>query len=435
MKLKLILSLALVTMLVSNCKKNDYNPSAKKYPADVANAWMQLHIKLTRSTAGYNSIVSDRSFGYAGITLYESILPGIPGGISLLSQIGGTPVNATKKSNDYYWPASLNAAMAYITKQFFESTSAANMITIDSLENAYKTKFQSEADADKIKNAEDYGVQVAASIFEWSKTDGGHQAYKNIVDPNYVPPVGQGLWIPTPPAFAPPVHPHWGSNRSFIANSASLTQPGPPITYSEVIKSPFYEMVNQLYTISLSLTHEDSTVAKIWGDQPGNLNVPAHATNILTQLIVLNKMDLYEAAAAYALHGIAMNDASISVFKTKYTYNLIRPISYIRNVMQQTTWNSVIPTPPHPEYPAAHAVISAASAAVLERIFGKNYTFTDHSYDNTYGARSFNSFEDYAAEAGHSRLLAGIHYGPSIATGLIQGKKIGEMVNKLKVKN
>lgn len=146
-------------------------------------------------------------------------------------------------------------------------------------------------------------------------------------------------------------------------------------------------------------------------------------------------MDLYSAAAAYALHGIAMNDASISTFKTKYTYNLLRPITYIRNVMQHTTWNSVLPTPPHPEYTAAHAVVSAASAAVLENIFGKNYHFTDHSYDGSYGSRSFNSLADYAAEAGHSRLLAGIHYGPSIATGLIQGKKIGEMVNKLKVIN
>lgn len=146
-------------------------------------------------------------------------------------------------------------------------------------------------------------------------------------------------------------------------------------------------------------------------------------------------MNLFEAAAAYALHGIAMNDASISVLKTKYTYTLIRPISYIRNVFKIDNWNSVIPTPPHPEYSAAHAVISAASAAVLENIFGKNYAFTDHTYDNTYGTRSYQSFDDYAKEAGHSRLLGGLHYGPSVDTGLIQGRKVGMMVNKLKLNN
>ena len=434
MKRKFILPLAMALLLFS-CNKHDHFPVENKYSADVANDWMQLQIKMTRSTAGYNSVVSNRSFGYAGITLYESISAGVPGGKSLLPQIGGKAVAPTKGREDYYWPASLNAAMASITKQFFVTTSAANMVTIDSLENAYKARFKNEADGYKITNAETYGVQVANSIFEWSKTDGAHEAYKHIVDPTYVAPVAPGLWVPTPLAMAPPVHPHWGDNRSFIANSAEVTQPGSPTVYSESAKSPFYRMVNELYTISLSLTHEDSTVAKIWGDQPGNLNVPAHATNILTQLIVLNKMDLYAAAEAYALHGIAMNDASISVFKTKYKYNLLRPITYLRKVMLKSEWNSVLPTPPHPEYTAAHAVVSAASAAVLENIFGRNYHFTDYSYAGSYGTRSFNSFQDYANEAGHSRLLAGIHYGPSIATGLIQGRKIGEMVNRLKVRN
>lgn len=85
MKLKLVLSLALVTMLVSNCKKNDYIPPKKTYSSDVANAWMQLQIKLTKSTAGYNSVVSDRSFGYAGITMYESIFAAVPGGMFLVA--------------------------------------------------------------------------------------------------------------------------------------------------------------------------------------------------------------------------------------------------------------------------------------------------------------------------------------------------------------
>lgn len=436
MKVRLLVSIAILITAFSNCKKHDFpDPSPKKYSADVANAWMQLHIKLTRTTAGYNSVVSDRSFGYAGITLYEALSSGSPGYKSLLSQIGGSPVIPDKTKEKYFWPASVNAAMAIITKNFFESTSPANKITIDSMEAAFTAQFKNESDADKIQNAVAYGQKVAAAIFEWSKTDGGHEAYKHIVDPAYVPPTGPGLWIPTPPAFGPAVLPHWGDNRSFIANSAELTQPGPPLAYSEDVKSPFYQMVNELYTISLLLSHEDSTIAKFWGDQPGNLNVPAHATNILTQLIDDSKMDLSAAVAAYALHGIAMNDAIISNFKTKYKYNLIRPVSYIRNVMGNATWNSVLPNPPTPEYSAAHAAVSSASATVLEKIFGKNYKFTDHSYDNSYGTRSFNSFEEYAKEAGRSRLLAGIHYSPSIAVELIQGKKIGDLVNQLHLKN
>ena len=434
MKSKFILGLAILISAGSACKKGDTPGPTAKYPADVANAWMQMQIRLTRTTTGYNSVVSDRSFAYAGITLYESLAPGIPGYKSLLSQIGGTSVAISASSKDYYWPASVNAAMAALTKKFFETTSAANVASIDSLEAAFAVRFQTEDSSAKIQRAIEYGHQVASSIFNWSSTDGGHQAYLHIVDPTYVVPTGDGKWVPTYPAFGPPIFPHWGDNRSFIANIATSTQPGPPLPYSSDIHSSFYQMVNELYTISLSLTHEDSIVAKFWGDQPGNLNVPAHATNILTQLIVKNKLDLGQAAIAYALHGIAMNDASISVFKTKYQYNQLRPISYIRNVMEHTSWNSVIPTPAHPEYPAAHSVISAASAVVLEKIFGTSYPFTDHSYDDSYGTRTFNSFDDYAKEAGRARLLAGIHFSPSIAIGLVQGRQVGNKVIQLQLK-
>jgi hypothetical protein len=429
-----VLLFAIVIAGFSNCKKHDPPGNDKKYPADVANAWMQMQMQLTKTTAGYNSVVSLRSFGYAGVTLYASLFPAISNQGSFLPHIGGTDIIATKDRKDYYWPASANAAMAAVTRMFFESTSAANKFSIDSLEASFNLIFKDDAKEEKIQNAVAYGRLVAASIFEWSKTDGGHEAYKHVTDPSYVPPVGPGLWIPTPPAFGPPVHPHWGANRSFIPNSVTLSQPAPPIEYSESDKSVFYQMVNEVYTVSLSLSHEDSIIAKFWGDIPGNFNVPAHATNIVMQLINAEKMNLYEAAAVYALHGIALRDAGISVLKTKYTYNLLRPVSYIRNVLQKPLWNTVIPTPAHPEYTAAHAVVSSASATVLEDIFGKHYKFSDHTYDAVYGTRTFNSFEDYAKESGRSRVLAGIHYSPSIAAGLVQGRKVGDMVNKLKLK-
>jgi hypothetical protein len=425
-------SLVLLTVL-AGCRK-DHDPKDPQYPATLANDWMQMQIRLNPATAGYNSIVADRSFGYAGIVMYESVMPGIPGARSLLTQIGSTGIPTTMSKNKYHWPAAMNAAMAYISRHFFDGGPKTNLQAIDSLENVYKTRFLADASAENIANAERYGVEVATAIGNWSKTDGGHEAHKRLNDPGYTPPTGDGKWTSTPPASAPALLPRWGDNRSFVSNIASLTQPAAPLKYSADAGSDFYKMVNELYTISLSLSREDSTIARFWGDQPGNLNVPAHATNILTQLIQNTGKGLYEAAAAYALHGIACNDASISVMKTKYTHNLLRPISYIRNVMGKATWNAVLPTPPHPEYSAAHAVISAASAVVLAGIFGSNYAFTDHTYDNTYGPRSYKNFDEYAAEAGRARLLAGIHYGPSISTGLLQGQKVGKLVMDIKLR-
>ena len=119
-----------------------------------------------------------------------------------------------------------------------------------------------------------------------------------------------------------------------------------------------------------------------------------------------------------------LSHAAVSTFKTKYTYHLLRPFTYIRNVPKKATWNPVIPTPPHPEYSAAHAVVSGASAAVLEKLFGTSYKFSDNSYESSYGVRSYNTFQEYAQEAGRSRLLGGIHYGVSISAGLFNPQLI-----------
>jgi hypothetical protein len=69
---------------------------------------------------------------------------------------------------------------------------------------------------------------------------------------------------------------------------------------------------------------------------------------------------------------------------------------------------------------------------VLENIFGKNYSFVDRTHENIHGARSYDNLKAYAAEAARSRVLAGIHYEPSADVALVQGEKVGDLVNKMK---
>jgi hypothetical protein len=198
--------------------------------------------------------------------------------------------------------------------------------------------------------------------------------------------------------------------------------------------------VNEIYTISQSLGHDDSLTAKFWAYElliPGEVRRfedASHAVNITTQIIALKKLSLQDAAILYCKAAIAANDAAISCVKTKFYYNLVRPITYIRNVLGHSKWHPLIHTPPFPEYTSAHATISMANAAVLEDAFGKNFPFTDHSFDDSYGPRSFDSFEAYAREAAFSRLQAGIHYRFAMDEGLKQGRKVAAMVNQLKFK-
>jgi hypothetical protein len=423
-------------LLYSGCEEREHLPRAKKYPADVAIAWINLQQKLIKKTAGFGPGVAARSFAYSGLSLYESIVPGMPGYRSVIGLIGGPNINAPAHCEFYHWPASANAAMAHIIKNLFASTSAANVITIDSLEAAFNEQFLTETDVQIVQASGDFGRLVAANVFEWSKTDGGHESY--LPQPNtYVPPVGPGLWIPTPPAFLPAAFPYSGNNRTFTPGLANQTQPSPfPLPpYSEDPNSDFYKMVNELYTISQSLTNYDTLTIKTWADIPGNYGSAGHFTNIATQLILSKHLMLDDAALLYAKHGIAINDAVISCFKTKYQYNIIRPISYIRNVMGFSTWNTVIPTPNHPEFSSGHSVVSRASSVTLESFFGKKCSFTDYTHDALYGARTYNTLEEYSKEGAKSRVLGGLHYNVSVIEGLEQGKKVGLLVTNLPFKS
>jgi hypothetical protein len=156
---------------------------------------------------------------------------------------------------------------------------------------------------------------------------------------------------------------------------------------------------------------------------------PGHWLSILQQVIKQKETDLQKAALAYALTGIAINDALISCFDAKYEHSLVRPITYIREVMGYTTWNSFLGTPAHPEYLSAHSSLSMAAARVMEKLFGNIGTFTDHTYDYLgFAPRTYSSFEAIGLEAGRSRLYAGIHYNNSIDAGTLQGNKVAENI-------
>jgi hypothetical protein len=175
-------------------------------------------------------------------------------------------------------------------------------------------------------------------------------------------------------------------------------------------------------------------MALFWRDVPG-VSSPGHWLSVLQQVIRQTNTSLDKAAIAYALTGIGINDALITCFKAKYQINLVRPVTYIREVMGLTTWSPFLGTPAHPEYVSAHSSLSAAAAEVMEKLFGNIGSITDHTYDYLgYAPRTYASFTAIAEEAGKSRLYAGIHYQQSIDAGLSQGEKVAANIFSKKPK-
>ncbi|HEX5061867.1 MAG TPA: vanadium-dependent haloperoxidase [Kofleriaceae bacterium] len=397
-----------------------------------ATAWFALQLVLVRETPGFSPPVASRAFAYSGITLYESVVNGMRDFKSLGRVLTVMPeMPAIDLDGNYYWPASANAALAQISRDMFPNASAENLAAIDELEARLAAAYVEKAGRETLDRSAKYGRAVAAAIFKWSTTDGGHEGFSRNFPAGYAPPMGAGLWVPTPPMFQPALQPFWGDNRPFLSPDNGQCDFGMPPPFSTQPGSEFYVEAKEVFDAVNNLTPEQKEIALFWADEAmKTATPPGHSIAIATQLLDADNASLAVAAETYAKLGIAVSDAFISCWKMKFQFNLIRPISYNRLVFD-AMWSSFIVTPPFPEYPSGHSAQSGAGSEVMTAMFGE-VGFTDHTNDyRGIAPRSFDSFADAANEAAISRLYGGIHYRSAIEDGLTMGACIGDRVNAL----
>ena len=399
-------------------------PPARAYRAEVPTAWFELALELVRSTPGFSAPVASRAFGYAGVALYEAVVAGMPGGRSLVGRLNGLNGIARPTGRAVHWPTVANSALAQILRRLFPTAPDAGIEAIDALERRFATSACEALPPGVRRRSMARGASVARQIFAWSTTDGGHEGFLNNFPP-YTPPTGPGLWEPTPPGFLPALQPYWGSNRPFVLRSGAACSPGPPPAYSEEPGSAFFAQADECYRAVTHATGEQKAMVRFWADDPGvTATPPGHSVSIATQVMRALDLPLDQAAEAYAKVGIAVADAFISCWRTKFRENLLRPVTYVRSVIDPD-WTPLLITPPFPEYTSGHSVQSAAAAAVLTDLLGP-VSFTDRTHESRgLPARSFASFNDAAREAAVSRMYGGIHFRAAIDRGLEQGVCVG----------
>lgn len=410
-------------------RENGHLKQTKEYSADVAQKWQDLQLRFLRVTAASGNPYGrngHRWFAYLGIALYESVVPGMPAFQSLHGQLVDMPeMPTTEPGKAYDWPTSANAALAYLSKHFFTAnTSLITPGSMDSLENALNEQFQRQLNNDAtFQRSKEFGTAVAEKIFAWSQTDG----YQHANDP-YTPSGGVGSWTNTAPNPAGMAEPYWGNNRHFVQGSDIGTASPLPPPYSTDPNSDYYKMVKEVYDVSQTLTPEQIATALYFRDNPGFPN----ATNYIStfsQIMHVENPQLDSYALAQAKVSIAFAEAMINCWKIKYTVLQDRPTRYIRDVLGHSSWNPLLATPPHPEFPSAHSQMAGAVAYVMTTLFGDNYEFTLHTYDNLGMApRTYASFDQMAEDIGKARVYAGIHYSYSVVEGKKQGERIAANV-------
>jgi PAP2 superfamily len=407
-------------------------PGASEFSVEVPTAWFDLSLTLVKETAGFSPPVASRALGLAGIALYEAVVPGMPDHRSLSGQLNALRSVPNAGRGGYHWPAVANSALASMLRRLYPTASASNLARIDGLETGFASRFSSTLPGGVFQRSVDRGTDVATTIFDWSRGDGGHEGYLRNFPPDYIPPVGPGLWVPTPPGFQRALQPLWGSNRPCVLSSGAACPPPPPTAYSEDPSSRFYREAAEVFDTVNGLTTEQRTIALYWSDDPGATSTPpGHSVSMTTQVLRQLGASLDVAAEAYVRTGLAVSDAFIACWNAKYQYNLLRPITYIQNLIDPA-WSSLLVTPPFPEYTSGHSVQSGAWAQVMTDMLGP-MAFTDRTHeDRGFSARSFGSFFEAANEAAISRLYGGIHYRPAIEDGIDQGRCVGRAVGSLR---
>lgn len=417
---------------------------ASAYSSGVAYDWFALAFQLIQQTPGFSPPVAARALGYMGLSLYESVVPGMPGYQSLAGQLNDlSSLPWAQPDEPLHWPTVANASLATMVRMMFPTASAENKARIDVLERSLPLKYTQDFDpntitADITNRSETFGKLMGMAIMTWARTDGGHEGWGPVRRTRaiYVPPSGTGKWSATPPAFGAPLLPYWGENRPFVMKSAADCPAPPPPTYSEDTHSVFYKDGMEVYKIATAATQEQRQFALYWADDAGKTPTPGgHWAYIANDLLKARKADLGTAAETFARLNIAMSDAFVAAWYTKYQLNVLRPVTYIQLNIDSNWVPTLMPTPPFPDYPSGHSVQSSSAQAVLSKIFGANTEFVDNTHnDRGWGPRTFKSFKAAADEAAISRLYAGIHYRFASDGGKPQGQCVANKVLALKFK-
>jgi hypothetical protein len=271
------------------------------------------------------------------------------------------------------------------------------------------------------------GEFVAAQILALRNVDGS----TNIVV--YTPGSDPGDWQPTPPAFAPALLPHWGNVIPFTLNSGSqFRTEGPPTLSSNSYAADFNEVKSLGSLDSTTRTPDQTQIAHFWVEGSA-----AGWNRIARTVAAAEQNTLWENARLFALINLAMADAYIANFETKYHFNFWRPVTAIRAAhtdgndatAADPAWETLRPTPPIPDYPSAHAAVGAAAARALALFFGTDdLPFTTTSNTAPGVVRSYEGFSNAAMENALSRIYVGFHFRTACRHGLNQGRQIGQWV-------
>lgn len=197
--------------------------------------------------------------------------------------------------------------------------------------------------------------------------------------------------------------PYYGKVKLWMLPNTDLVMPPPPPAPGS---AEFNKDANELIRLAKNRTEAQRKIANWWNDGIGSYTPPGHWNRIAKEDIVKQQLNPLRSARVFAYLNMAMMDAGVACWATKYYYHYPRPVQTIPG------FKTILGTPNFPAYTSGHSTFSSAAAEVLAQIFPNNA----------------DTYRKKAIEAGESRIYGGIHYRFDSEEGLKQGRAVASYV-------